>query len=321
MTATQTAVIRIIKKLILGDDYRSEVVALINSAFLDYAIEFFKRVVEAKLRNQSIDTDWYKAQMLLDEKLPSHDIATHAGLNIKTIRNIHGNARRETIIEVSQSHYETLLSLLEELIHNQDEIDLTLTIKFRGVSVELNISESLIVINALAVKRAAIRGGLWSTAGKQVEKPLMITLCRLHQVPKQYYNQAYAPKEKGREVDFYLFDKQGKRYRCEVKLMGRGNPESADAAFARETNILIADTLLDSVKENLRQKGIYWVELKNLQNLTQFQEILSQLGIPFQPPEGNLDEVLDATIQTLLVEEEAFIPTDLIIRETGEEYG
>ncbi len=321
MTATQTAVIRIIKKLILGDDYRSEVVALINSAFLDYAIEFFKRVVEAKLRNQSIDTDWYKAQMLLDENLPSHDIATHAGLNIKTIRNIHGNARRETVIEVSQSHYEKLLNLLEELIHNQDEIDLTLTIKFRGVSVELNISESLIVINALAVKRAAIRGGLWSTAGKQVEKPLMMTLCRLHRVPEQYYNQAYALKEKGREVDFYLFDSRGERYRCEVKLMGRGNPESADAAFVRETNILIADTLLDSVKENLRQKGIHWVELKNPQNLTQFQEILSQLGIPFQPPEGNLDEVLDATIQTLLTEEEAFIPTDLIIRETGEEYG
>jgi len=64
---------------------------------------------------------------------------------------------------------------------------LILTIKFKGVSVDLNINESLIVINSLAVKRAALRGGLWSTAGKRVEKPLMQTLCKLYDVPNENY--------------------------------------------------------------------------------------------------------------------------------------
>jgi hypothetical protein len=40
-----------------------------------------------------------------------------------------------------------LYNSISELIETQSEIDLTLTIKFRGVSVELNINESLIVIN------------------------------------------------------------------------------------------------------------------------------------------------------------------------------
>ena len=45
-----------------------------------------------------------------------------------------------------------------------------LAYKLNDVSIDLNINETLIVINALAVKRAALRGGLWSTAGKRVEK-------------------------------------------------------------------------------------------------------------------------------------------------------
>ncbi len=71
---------------------------------------------------------------------------------------------------------------ISNLIENQTDIDLTLTIKFRSVSVDLNINESFIVINTLAVKRAALRGGLWSTAGKKVEKYLMSSLCHLFNV-------------------------------------------------------------------------------------------------------------------------------------------
>lgn len=103
-------------------------------------------------------------------------------------------------------------------------MELTLTIKFRGVSVDLNVSESLIVINTLAVKRAALRGGLWSTAGKRVEKPLIKSLCMLFNVPIQYFDQSQLP-ESLREVDFYLLGTATQeRFRCEVKLMGKGNP-------------------------------------------------------------------------------------------------
>lgn len=70
----------------------------------------------------------------------------------------------------------------------EKEIELTLTIKLKSISVKLNVSESLIVINTLAVKRAQLRGGLWSTAGKSVEKYLMLVLCKLYQIDKKYYN-------------------------------------------------------------------------------------------------------------------------------------
>ena len=94
---------------------------------------------------------------------------------------------------------------------------------------DLNVSESLIVINTLAVQRAALRGGLWSTAGKRVEKPLMQTLCKLYNVPSENYkmhlaNTNISEETFVREIDFYLSNK-GIDYKCEVKLMGKGNPE------------------------------------------------------------------------------------------------
>ena len=107
-------------------------------------------------------------------------------------------------MDASIEHYETLREAIEDLTSDGD-VDITLTIKFRGVSVELNVNESLIVINTIAVKRSALRGGLWSTAGKQVEKPLLTALCTLFRVPIKYFDQSRVP-ESLREVDFYLID-------------------------------------------------------------------------------------------------------------------
>ncbi len=96
----------------------------------------------------------------LNKNLSSEDIAINSGLNKKTITNMYNSATREIVIDASNEHYDILYQSISTLIENQPDIDLSLTIKFRGVSVELNINESLIVINTLAVKRAALRGGL-----------------------------------------------------------------------------------------------------------------------------------------------------------------
>src|SRR5690606_19651222 len=151
-------------------------------------------------------------------------------------------------------HYDTLYNAIDELTQIED-IDLTLTIKFNKVSVDLNINESLIIINTLAVKRAALRGGLWSTAGKQTEGPLMVTLCKIFDVPDKYF--ALKPKAKrirkgdvNREVDFFLYQ-DSNTYKCEVKLMGKGNPESADAVIARDSKVFVADKLSDQNKAQL----------------------------------------------------------------------
>ncbi|MBX6362194.1 MAG: CfrBI family restriction endonuclease [Acidobacterium ailaaui] len=71
----------IIKKLLRGEDYRIEVVTLINAEFLQYAIEFFKKIVDAKLKNENITADWYKKEFL-DENLPSDEIAINSAIHI-----------------------------------------------------------------------------------------------------------------------------------------------------------------------------------------------------------------------------------------------
>ncbi|MGL4594371.1 MAG: CfrBI family restriction endonuclease [Thermoguttaceae bacterium] len=298
MTLTNQVVRNIVKRLIKGDDYRIEVIAIINAEFLQFALDFFKKVVEAKLNNKDVNVDWYK-QVFLDPNLAKDDIAIHAGLNVKSIVNMYNSSTKEIIIDASNDHYDLLYQSIDTLLDNQPEIDLTLTIKFRGVSVDLNINESLIVINTLAVKRAALRGGLWSTAGKRVEKYLMATLCMLYSVPPCHFDQSELP-ESMREVDFYLAS-SGKSYRCEVKLMGRGNPESADAIFARESDVFVADKLSELNKKQAEQLKVKWVELRTNDGYKRFGRVLKELKIPFTEPDGkNLDDQLDLILDKLV---------------------
>ena len=300
MTLTDQVTKNIVRKLINGDDYRIEIVTLINAEFLQYAIEFFKQVAEAKLNNQNIDIDWYKKEMLSLDLSPE-EIAINSGLNKKTITNMYNSGTREVVIEASYEHYNTLYKAIDELTKVED-LNLSLQIKFNKVSVELDINESLIVINTLAVKRAALRGGLWSTAGKQTEGPLMITLCKLYSVPSENYSIKPRAKrvqkgEVNREIDFFL-RKDNTEYKCEVKLMGKGNPESADAVIARDSAVFVADKLSDQNKSQLEQLGVEWVELRNNIGFKRFKTVLENLGIPHNKLgeidiETRLDEIFD----------------------------
>ena len=84
-----------------------------------------------------------------------------------------------------------------------------------------------------------------------------------------------------REVDYKLISVTGKIYRIEVKLMGKGNPESADVIIARDTNILIADVLSDQNRAQLENLGIEYLTLKNNKNLIgDFKTILKKFNIP-----------------------------------------
>ncbi len=280
-----------------SSDYRIEVVALINAEFLQFAIDFFKKVIEAKLQNENVTIDWYK-KVFLSPKLSADEIAIHSGLNKKTINNMYNSATKEIVIDASNEHYDILYQSITSLVEHEAEIDLTLTIKFRGVSVELNINESLIVINTLAVKRAALRGGLWSTAGKRVEKYLMATLCKVCGVQAKHFDQSQVP-ESMREVDFYLIN-EGIYYRCEVKLMGKGNPESADAIFARESNVFVADKLSDLNKQQADMLNVQWVELRSENGYKRFGKILDVLKIPYTIDDSNLDARLDSILTELI---------------------
>lgn len=301
MALTKTTLKRIIRRLLCGEDYRVEIVSLIDDDFLQFAIEFFKRVSSAKLESREITGDWYKAAFL-DNKLDKSDIAISAGLNMKTISNSFNTARKEIVVSAAAEHYQALLGSIKELTEAEDGMDLNLTIKFKQVSVDLNISESLVVINALAVKRAALRGGYWSAVGKAVEKPLMETLCRLYAAPASAY-RAHTKQTRGaatfdREVDFYLAS-NGVEFKCEVKLIGKGNPESADAVIARSSKVFVADKLSDTNKKQLNHLKIEWVELRSNHGFRRFKTVLENLGIPH----GELDEKnLESNIDSILEE-------------------
>jgi len=294
MTLTDILIKKIIRRLVNSQDYRIEIVTLINAEFLQYAVDFFRRVVEAKLRNQTVTIDWYKAEFL-NPNMPSEELIINSGLNKKTISNMYNSARREIVLEATMEHYEQLYETINSLVEQGSDIDITLTIKLRGVSVDLNINESLIVINTLAVKRAELRGGAWSTAGKQVEKVLMQVLCKLYNVPDGNYEITGLSNEQ-REVDFYLIG-GGNRYLCEVKLMGKGNPESADATIARDSDVFVADKLSDLNKQQLAQRGVRWIELRSPDGYKKFETVLQELNIPHSQLQGDvnkrLEEILD----------------------------
>jgi hypothetical protein len=312
MTITNTVIREIIRKLIKNEAYGIEVSNLLNAEFMQYAIEFFKKVATAKLNSQSITTDWYKKEML-DSSLTKTELAINSGTNEKTITNAFNSSKKEIVIDASTKHYEKLYAVISDLVESNKDINLTLTIKLKGVSVDLDINESLIVISSLAAKRDALNHGLSSSVGKRVEKPLMITLCKIHSVPEENYAVKLKSKTKKvktpvdvdtdiefeREIDFYLV-KDEQNYKCEVKLMSKGNPESADAVIARGSKVFVANKLSDTNKKQLNSLKVEWVELRSANGYKRFAKVLHNLRIPYQAFEGNIDKKLNEIFDEIL---------------------
>ena len=220
--------------------------------------------------------------------LSKEKIAANAGLAIKTINNKRGTSKREIVVEESLAHFDQLLKTVDDLCDTDVDIDLSIT--FNNVTVHLNLNETLIVINALAIRRSQIRGGSWSAFGKNVEEPLLRTMCVLFQVPEEFYSSGN--RDGLREVDFCLKTKNYQDIRCEVKLMGKGNPEGADSTFARNSDVFIASTLSETNKTQLDAEGVKWVELRQSYGFLKFEGILNDLNVPHTPIPNDRDDVL-----------------------------
>lgn len=303
MTIVEHVIKNIVIKVLRSKDYRIEIINLINAEFLQFTINFFKQIVAAKLNSEDITIDWYK-KAFLNQSLSADAIAINSALNKKTINNMYRSTRKQIVIDASTEHFDILYQSIQTLVNTEKDIDLTLTIKFQKVSVDLNVSESLIVINTLAVKRAALRGGAWSSAGKQAEKYLMLALCKLYKVSPEYYVAENFIKDKllavDREVDFYL-KKDDSRYKCEVKLMGQGNPESADAIIARDSSVFIADTLSQQNKNQCNELGVHWVACRDFEGYKRFKLILDKFEIPYEDYIGELEKDLPIIMDEILL--------------------
>lgn len=287
MTFQDEVVKRTVEKLIKGEDYREEVVNAINLAFLEFSIEFFKQIVDAKMNNTELSMDWYKSYFINADRFSTDDVAIFAGMNKKTITNMYGTARKDVVLDVANTNFEYLSGLLTALEEDADsEIAIALKLSYNNITVELNLAESLLAINALATKKIQIRGGSWSAIGKNVEKPLLDKLCYLAGVPNDNIDNSHFKKDKNkkfdREIDYKLIGEDGTVYKIEVKLMGKGNPESADATIARDSDIFVADTLSEQNCNQLADRGTKYVILKdNAHSLEDFKQVLTDLDIPF----------------------------------------
>lgn len=275
-----------VSKLLLGKDYREEVVNAINASFFDFTIDFFKKIVKAKMELQNITMDWYKKNFIINNTIDTSEVVINSGLNKKTVTNIYGAASKNIMLNAAETNYDYLNSLLKELEKDvRNDIIININIKYNDISVSLSLSESLIVINTLATKKIQLRGGAWSSIGKKVEKPLLNKLCELCGIPNDYIDNKNFIKDKeknfDREIDYKLKSFSGKWYKIEVKLMGKGNPESADATIARDSDIFVADTLSQQNKNQLKSRNIKYLVLKNNKNIiSDFKEILIKLEIP-----------------------------------------
>ena len=302
MTIEDSVVRNIVKKVIKSQDYRAEILNLINVEFLNFTIEFLKRVVDAKFNSTDITMQWYREAFLNPNSREKDDIAIFSGINMKTIGNSYGTTKKNVVIDASNENFDALQRYVEILVENEQDVELTLTIKFKKVSVDLNISESLIVINALAVKRAAIRGGYWSTAGKRAEKYIMLTLCKMYKVSDENYNSERFVRDKNkevdREIDFYLV-KGNKKFNCEVKLMGKGNPESADAIFSRGSALFVGDKLSEQNKRQADELGVCWVCLNDKEGYKRFEVALKKFEIKYVAYCGDLDKDLDIILNDI----------------------
>ncbi len=294
MSVSNTVVRNIVRKLILGEDHRDEVINLIDAEFLNYTADFFKKIVEAKHSNVDAE-DWYE-NSFLSQELPKNEIIIHAGLTQKTIFNIYGSARKDIVVQAAKKHFASLNSLIQHLTNQEQNLEFSFSLRVKDKSVQLSKKESLILINTLATKRSQIRGGTWSAVGKRAEKPLMLTLCKLFSIDEDLYlvDTGFASSAYRREVDFKLIGPEG-GVKCEVKLMGKGNPESADAVYSRDTHVFIADKLSDLVRNQLDDNNIKWVELSS-GGFRKFGKVLSDLNFNPQEPPKNIRPFLESVL-------------------------
>lgn len=129
--------------------------------FFDFAISFFKEIVAAKLNSQEISLEWYKDHFINNEDFNPVESAIYAGVNKKTITNIYGTATKNVILDVANTNFDYLASMINELKQDTtDEIGISIKLTYRDVYVELNLAESLLVINALATKKPLLEEGL-----------------------------------------------------------------------------------------------------------------------------------------------------------------
>lgn len=134
------------------------------------------------------------------------------------------------------------------------------------------------------------RMSIYSRLGKQLEKALMRFYCQRLGVPESHYDdRRYVAKthsDPEREYDFLLFSADGRRLKVEVKLITKHNANSSDQVLYRKPAFYLAWELSDSIKKELTEREIPFIELKGASEdvtLEKLRTLFLELNVPMLP--------------------------------------
>jgi hypothetical protein len=278
-----TAIQKIIASLIHAKDYSNEIHKIIDADFLPHATALLRKIVTTKLDKQPVTVNLYNEEF---------------------------SNRKDKYLVVDSAYHKQGYQTIANLIDQDLNLDMRLNVEFRGVGINLNLNESLVALNILAVKYAQIHRDTRDTAGKRIERYLMLTLCHLFNVPEEYYEYTGLTSTQS-EAKFYLL-RGSKRYACEVNLMGNAKPEGKLISYDRETKVFIADKLAKGHKQTFADLGIRWVELRAPNGYRKFLTVLQNLGIPCQDFVGDVDARLEMIFKSLFADRDSeTMPLDL----------
>ncbi len=285
-------------RLLITNRDNSEFVWLANKwEFGDFCISYFRDIGLGKLEGQVVEENRYSMRHSVFNESDDHVIFEPIAQDLAP-----PPAKSRLFAHIPIAYPEDLPHAISTLLENNNpSMEFEIELLRNGVGLHMSLHESLIVVNTLAAKHAEIRGGAWSGLGKRLELPLMLTLAKLYHVPASHYAGKGLTGE-SREVDFHFLSASGQQFFCEVKLMGKGNPESADSAIARRSNIFIAQTLSDNNKHQLTNRGHHWIELGAPDGYKRMHTVFSYLDVPCAPFHGDLDSALDAIIPQVFEE-------------------
>ena len=282
--------VEIIRLVLSGEGHRPYMTALKSDIYINFYISFFEEISN---HGQEADfEDIFIKNSDLDDRL------LNTGINKKTVGDTYNSASRE----MKEKAIKEIGRAITEIIQNKETSIEEVSFKFKDNNEYVfNTKDFLKMILATSTNHAALKGGFASTFGKQVEKPLIKTICKVFGVSENNYeeNDQQDNRSYSRETDFYIIDDDNNKFKVEFKMMGRGNPEGADSLYARDTSIFMGDTLSETNKKQCEDNGVHWIELRN-NGWIKFGEVLESLNINYsfnKEYKENIEKIIWETVQ------------------------
>ncbi|RJS73285.1 CfrBI family restriction endonuclease [Methanophagales archaeon] len=299
---------KIIHSILIGQDYRTYVLATINKRFIDKAQELTSEIFEYKREGDN----WL--EKLLDDtykkkgKDNKFKLLWFGGLNEKTVKNMTGGtSKKEVCLDLGKKNIDALKLLLKEFESGENLYLVKIIIIKDNEQVELDEVESLFFVNIISAMKLTIQGGAWSEVGKKTEKSLLFTIFQLLKVPEDDYVLIFDEmKRKGlvenREIDAIVFNRDKEPLTIELKLLGIGNPEIGDEALARKVNLFLIDRLTEMMKRESERIGVKVIEFRQEKSLIEIYEFFTTKRVSCSPPDEMTSEQLEERISQILDE-------------------